>query len=94
MKTINEYLNPININENVNIDDASEKLFTLIKEIIDNGSKNPFKVGRCNNSSLKNLTKVLHNVYDKLTAEDTKKLKVDEWGYIAHFETAIDSLFK
>ena len=92
MKAINEYLNPVN--ENINIDDVSEKFFTLIKEIIDNGSKNPFKDGRCNNSSLKNLKKVFSNVYDKLNDEDIKNLKENEWGYIAHFETAINSFFK
>jgi len=102
MKEINQYiLEKFKINKdisykdlskakNIDIDDISEKMFILFKEIIDNGSKNPFKVERCNSSSLKNLKKVLNNVYDKLNAEDNKKLKGDEWGYIAHFETAIN----
>lgn len=105
MKEINQYvLEKFKISEdipykdlsktkNINIDDISEKMFILFKEIIDNNSQSPFKNGRCNSSSLKNLKAVLNNVYNKLEDEDNKKLKGYEWGYIAHFETAITELF-
>lgn len=101
MKEVNQYIlekfkiskdtpTDKDLSKKIDIEDISEKMFILFKEIIDNGSKNPFKVGRCNSSSLKNLKTVLNNVYNKLNDEDYKLDLDEKWGYIAHFETAID----